>query len=502
MGAADNAGDDAPEQFRIRQGKRDGLLAQGKDPYPVSVPRTHSLGEIRVSYQDLPPDATTGDIVGVAGRVVFARNSGKLCFATLQEGDGTQLQAMISLAGVGAEALDAWKAEVDLGDIVFIRGEVISSRRGELSVQAESWLMASKALRPLPVAHKEMSEESRVRQRYVDLIVRPQARTIARQRIAVVRALRNALERRDFLEVETPMLQTLAGGAAARPFVTHSNALDADLYLRIAPELFLKRCVVGGLERVFELNRVFRNEGADSTHSPEFAMLETYQAWGTYDDSAIVTRELIQEVADEAIGTREVQLPDGSIYDLDGEWPSLEMYPSLSAALGEEITPETSREYLLAIAERLGVEIPADRGFGHGKLVEELWEHTVGNQLWTPTFVKDFPVETTPLTRQHRSVDGVTEKWDLYVRGIELATGYSELIDPIIQRERFADQARAAAAGDDEAMALDEDFLAAMEYAMPPTTGTGMGVDRLLMVLTGLSIRETVLFPIVRRHGN
>lgn len=502
MGAADNASDDAPEQFRIRQGKREALLAQGKDAYPVAVPRTHSLAEIRSSYPDLPADTTTGDIVGVAGRVVFARNSGKLCFATLQEGDGTQLQAMISLAGVGDEALDAWKSEVDLGDIVFVRGEVISSRRGELSVQADSWQMASKALRPLPVAHKEMSEESRVRQRYVDLIVRPQARTVARQRIAVVRALRNALERRDFLEVETPMLQTLAGGAAARPFVTHSNALDADLYLRIAPELFLKRCVVGGLERVFELNRVFRNEGADSTHSPEFAMLETYQAWGTYDDSAIVTRELIQEVADEAIGTREVQLPDGSIYDLDGEWPSLEMYPSLSAALGEEITPETSREYLLAIAGRLGVEIPADRGFGHGKLVEELWEHTVGNQLWSPTFVKDFPVETTPLTRQHRSVDGVTEKWDLYVRGIELATGYSELIDPIIQRERFADQARAAAAGDDEAMALDEDFLAAMEYAMPPTTGTGMGVDRLLMVLTGLSIRETVLFPIVRRHGN
>jgi len=502
VGAADNAADDAPEQFRIRQGKREGLLAEGKDPYPVEVPRTHSLAEIRAAYPDLPADVTTGDIVGVTGRVVFARNSGKLCFATLQEGDGTQLQAMISLAGVGQAALDAWKAEVDLGDIVFVHGEVISSRRGELSVQADSWLMASKALRPLPVAHREMSEESRVRQRYVDLIVRPQARTVARQRIAVVRGVRNALERRGFLEVETPMLQTLAGGAAARPFVTHSNALDADLYLRIAPELFLKRCVVGGLERVFELNRVFRNEGADSTHSPEFAMLETYQAWGTYDDSAIVTRELIQEVADEAIGTREVLLPDGTTYDLDGEWPSIEMYPSLSEALGEEITPDTSREYLMEIADRLEVEIPADRGYGHGKLVEELWEHAVGNKLWAPTFVKDFPVETTPLTRQHRSIDGVTEKWDLYVRGIELATGYSELIDPIVQRERFADQARAAAAGDDEAMALDEDFLAAMEYAMPPTTGTGMGIDRLLMVLTGLSIRETVLFPIVRRHGN
>ncbi|MCB0931958.1 MAG: lysine--tRNA ligase [Mycobacterium sp.] len=493
---------DLPEQFRIRQGKRERLLAEGREAYPVAVARTHSLAEIRTAYPNLPADTTTGEIVGVTGRVVFARNAGKLCFATLQEGDGSQLQAMISLAGVGAEALEEWKADVDLGDIVFVRGEVISSRRGELSVLADSWQMAAKALRPLPVAHKEMSEEARVRQRYVDLIVRPQARLVARQRIAVVRAVRNALERRGFLEVETPMLQTLAGGAAARPFVTHSNALDSDLYLRIAPELFLKRCVVGGLERVFELNRVFRNEGADSTHSPEFAMLETYQAWGTYDDSALMIRELIQEVADEAIGTRQVELPDGTIYDLDGEWPSIQMYPSLSAAIGDDITPETPVDYLFAIADRLGAEIPRDRGYGHGKLVEELWEHTVGNTLWAPTFVRDFPVETAPLTRQHRSIPGVTEKWDLYVRGIELSTGYSELVDPIIQRERFAAQALAAAAGDDEAMALDEDFLAAMEYAMPPTTGTGMGIDRLLMVLTGLSIRETVLFPIVRRHVN
>ena len=496
------AEDDLPEQFRIRQAKRQRLLDEGRQAYPVAVPRTHSLAQIRVAYPDLAADTATGDHVGVTGRVVFARNSGKLCFATLQEGDGTQLQAMISLAGVGEEALEAWKSEVDLGDIVFVAGEVISSRRGELSVLADSWQMAAKALRPLPVAHKEMSEESRVRQRYVDLIIRPQARAVARQRIAVVRAVRNGLERRGFLEVETPMLQTLPGGAAARPFVTRSNALDADLYLRIAPELFLKRCVVGGMEKVFELNRNFRNEGADSTHSPEFAMLETYQAWGTYDDSAIMTRELIQEVADEAIGSRQVTMPDGSVYDLDGEWASIQMYPSLSEALGEEITPQTTVEYLLGIAGRLGVEIPPDRGYGHGKLIEELWEHTVGASLWEPTFVRDFPVETTPLTREHRSLAGVTEKWDLYVRGVELSTGYSELVDPVIQRERFEAQARAAAAGDDEAMALDEDFLAAMEYGMPPTTGTGMGVDRLLMALTGLSIRETVLFPIVRRHGN
>ena len=494
--------DAIPEQFRIRQDKRERLLAEGHEPYPAEVARTHTLAELRAAYPDLPTDSATGEQVGVAGRVIFARNSGKLCFATLQEGDGTQLQAMISLDRVGQEALDAWKTEVDLGDIVFVHGEVISSRRGELSVLADSWQMASKALRPLPVAHKEMSEEARVRQRYVDLIVRPEARTIARQRVAVVRAVRSALERRGFLEVETPMLQTLAGGAAARPFVTHSNSLDADLYLRIAPELFLKRCVVGGFDRVFELNRVFRNEGADSTHSPEFAMLETYQAYGTYDDSAVITRELIQEVADEAIGTRQVSLPDGSVYDLDGEWDCIQMYPSLSEALGEEIMPETSVERLWQIADALEVEIPRDRGFGHGKLVEELWEYKVGETLWAPTFVRDFPVETTPLTREHRSIPGVTEKWDLYVRHIELATGYSELIDPVVQRERFEAQARAAAAGDDEAMALDEDFLAALEYAMPPTTGTGMGIDRLLMALTGLSIRETVLFPIVRRHGN
>jgi lysyl-tRNA synthetase class 2 len=494
--------EDLPEQFRIRRDKRARLLAEGHDPYPVAIARTHTLAEVRAAYPDLPIDTATDDIVGVAGRVVFARNTGKLCFATLQDGDGTQLQAMVSLDKVGQASLDEWKVDVDLGDIVYVHGTVISSRRGELSVLADSWQMAAKSLRPLPVAHKEMSEEAQVRQRYVDLIVRPQARAVARQRIAVIRAIRNSLERRGFLEVETPMLQTLAGGAAARPFVTHSNALDIDLYLRIAPELFLKRCIVGGFDKVYELNRVFRNEGTDSTHSPEFSMLETYQTYGTYDDSAIVTREIIQEVADDAIETRQLPMPDGSVYNIDGEWATLQMYSSLSDALGEEITPETSVERLRAIATQLDVEILDNRGFGHGKLVEELWEHTVGNKLTAPTFVRDFPVETTPLTRQHRSIPGVTEKWDLYLRGMELATGYSELTDPVVQRERFADQARAAAAGDDEAMKLDEDFLAAMEFGMPPCTGTGMGVDRLLMCLTGLSIRETVLFPIVRPHSN
>jgi len=490
---------DLPEQLRIRQDKRTRMLAEGHDPYPVSVPRTHSLAQVRAQHSDLAPDTATGDLVGVAGRVIFIRNTGKLCFATLQEGDGSQLQAMLSLAGIGEQALAAWKADVDLGDYVYVHGEVITSRRGELSVMADEWLMAAKSLRPLPTAHKELSEETRVRQRYIDLIVRPQARDMVRTRSAVMRELRRSLESRGFLEVETPMLQTLHGGAAARPFVTHSNALDLDLYLRIAPELFLKRCVVGGIEKVFEINRNFRNEGVDSTHSPEFAMLETYEAYGTYDDSAVMTRQLVQEVADAAFGTRSMTLADGSQYDVDGEWATLQMYPSLSDALGEEVTPATTVAQLRHFAAARGLEV--DAAHGHGKLVEELWEHLVGDHLSAPTFVRDFPVETSPLTRQHRSIDGVAEKWDLYVRGFELATGYSELVDPVVQRKRFVEQARLGAAGDVEAMRLDEDFLAAMEHAMPPTTGTGMGVDRLLMALTGLGIRETILFPLVRPLG-
>ncbi|WP_285187305.1 lysine--tRNA ligase [Rhodococcus sp. MEB041] len=490
--------DDTPEQVRIRREKRARLLESGREAYPVSVARTHSLAEVRAAHPALEPDTHTGEQVGVAGRVIFLRNTGKLCFATLQDGDGTQLQAMISLAGVGEDALALWKSDVDLGDMIFVHGEVISSRRGELSVMADEWQMASKSLRPLPVAHKEMNEESRVRQRYVDLIVRPEARENARRRVAALRALRDGLERRGFLEIETPMLQTLHGGAAARPFTTHSNALDIDLFLRIAPELFLKRAVVGGIDRVFEINRNFRNEGIDSTHSPEFAMLETYEAYGTYDDSAVMTRELVQEVVQAVYGSLQVTLADGSAYDFAGEWTTIEMYPSLSAAVGIEVTPETSPGDLRALADRVGLAVPTDKGWGHGKLVEELWEHSCGDQLHTPTFVRNFPVETSPLVRAHRSIPGVVEKWDLYVRGFELATGYSELVDPVVQRERFVDQARLASVGDDEAMVLDEDFLTAMEYAMPPTTGTGMGIDRLLMALTGLGIRETILFPLVR----
>lgn len=519
---------DVPEQLRIRREKRARMLDSGVEPYPVEVDRTISIEELRNKYFVNKPvadgDAVNGeeapqapegarvlevgeettDEVAIAGRVIFVRNTGKLCFATLQEGNGTQVQAMLSLAEVGEDALAAWKQDVDLGDFVSVRGRVIASKRGELSVMAKAWHMAAKSLRPLPVAHKDMSEDTRIRHRYTDLIMREQARTNAMTRIKVMRALRNYLESQGFVEVETPMLQTLHGGAAARPFETHSNALDIDLYLRIAPELYLKRCVVGGIDRVFEVNRNFRNEGVDSSHSPEFAMLETYQAWGTYDDGAETIKNLIQQVALDVFGSTTVTLADGTEYDLGGEWKTIEMYPSLNEALARkfpgqpEVTIDSTVEELKDIAKVIGLEVPAKGGWGHGKLVEEIWEHLCEDQLYGPIFVRDFPVETSPLTRQHRSKPGVTEKWDLYVRGFELATGYSELVDPVIQRERFEDQARLAAGGDDEAMVLDEDFLAAMEQGMPPTAGCGMGIDRLLMALTGLGIRETVLFPMVK----
>ncbi|WP_433871038.1 lysine--tRNA ligase [Saccharopolyspora sp. CA-218241] len=491
-----DSADDLPEQLRVRREKRARLLAGGVDPYPVALPITHELAQVRAAHPDLAPDTATGEHVGVAGRVMFLRNTGKLCFATLRSGNGTELQAMISKNQVGDEALAAWKTDVDLGDHVFVHGEVITSRRGELSVMADEWRLAAKSLRPLPVMHKELGEESRVRQRYVDLIVREQAAETVRTRAAVQRSLRSSFERRGFVEVETPMLQTLQGGAAARPFVTHSNAFDIDLFLRIAPELYLKRCVVGGIEKVFEINRNFRNEGSDSSHSPEFAMLEFYQAYADYNDMAVLTRELIQEAAEKVAGSQVVTWFDGTRYDLSGEWASVSMYDSLSEALESEITPETPATTLREHAESRGLQ--TDPALGHGKLVEELWEQLVGDHLSAPTFVRDFPLETSPLTRQHRSRPGMAEKWDLYVRGFELATGYSELVDPVVERERLEEQAALAAAGDAEAMPVDEDFLRALEYGMPPSGGVGMGIDRLLMALTGLGIRETILFPLVR----
>jgi lysyl-tRNA synthetase class 2 len=488
--------DDLPEQMRVRREKRERLLAEGREPYPVSFRRSHTLAALRAAHGDLPPDTATGEQVSVAGRVIFVRNTGKLSFATLREGDGTEMQLMLSQANVGAQALDDWKRTVDIGDHVGATGEVVTSRRGELSVMAGSWTLTAKALRPLPVAHKPMSEETRVRQRYVDLIVRPQARDTVRTRATVMRSIRESLHRRGFTEVETPMLQTQHGGAAARPFVTRSNAMDTDLYLRIAPELFLKRCVVGGIENVFEVNRNFRNEGSDSSHSPEFAMLEVYQAYGDYDTMATLTRELVQEAAVAVFGSTTVRHADGTELDLGGAWRDITLYGSLSEALGEAVSPETPMTTLVAYAQKHDVEVAPV--WGPGKLAEELFEALVVPGLTGPTFVRDYPEDNAPLTRAHRSVPGLAEKWDLYLGGFELATAYSELVDPVVQRQRLVAQSLKAAGGDPEAMRVDEDFLRAMEYGMPPSGGMGMGIDRLLMALTGLGIRETILFPLTR----
>ena len=488
--------DDLPEQLRIRREKRAGLIERGIEPYPVSVARTKSLKDIREKYTSLDIDVATGDIESLAGRIIFKRDTGKLCFATLREGDGTELQAMFSLDKVGEEQLDSWKSDIDLGDIVSVTGEIISSKRGELSVLANSWSLAAKSLRPLPNVHKPMSEETRVRMRYVDLIVRPEARAYARLRPTVLRSLRETFHNQDFIEVETPMLQVMHGGAAARPFKSFSNAYDMDLYLRIAPELFLKRCVVGGIERVFEINRNFRNEGADSSHSPEFAMIESYQAYGDWRSIADLTRTLIQNAAMAISGSHVVTHHDGRQANLGGQWKEISLYEAISQGVGENVTALTPIEELKKHATKLGIKI--DPKWVTGKLAEEIFEHVAREQLIEPTFVMGFPVDTSPLVRAHRELPGVAEKWDLYVDGFELATGYSELVDPVVQRERLVEQAQLGAKGDLEAMQVDEDFLRAMEFAMPPTGGMGMGLDRLLMALTGLGIRETILFPLVK----
>jgi len=488
--------EDLPEQLRIRREKRASLIERGIEPYPVSVPRTKTLAEIRAQYADIATDSATGDVHSVSGRIIFKRDTGKLCFATLREGDGTELQAMISLDKVGEEQLESWKGDVDLGDFVSVTGEIISSKRGELSVLANSWAMASKSLRPLPNEHKPMSEETRVRMRYVDLIVRPEARDYARLRPTVMRSLRETFHNEEFVEVETPMLQVMHGGAAARPFISHSNAYDMELFLRIAPELFLKRCVVGGIERVFEINRNFRNEGADSSHSPEFAMIESYQAYGDWRSIADLTRKLVQNAAMAISGSHVVTHHDGRTADLGGSWKEISLYDAISDGVGEKVTALTPMDDLKRIATKLGIKI--DPKWIAGKLAEEIFEHVAKDQLIAPTFVMGFPVDTSPLVRAHREIPGVAEKWDLYVDGFELATGYSELIDPVVQRDRLVEQSKLGAKGDLEAMQVDEDFLRAMEFAMPPTGGMGMGVDRLLMALTGLGIRETILFPLVK----
>ncbi|MDP3711635.1 MAG: lysine--tRNA ligase [Mycobacteriales bacterium] len=490
-----NEPEDVPEQVRVRREKYDRLLAGGTPPYALGYPRTATLQEVRDRFDHLETDQASGETVSVAGRVVLSRTGGKLCFATLQEGEAV-LQVMVSLDRVGEERLAAWKSDVDLGDHVGITGEVISSKRGELSVLADSWAMTAKALRPLPDKHHGLTDpEARVRQRYVDLVVNASSRQVVRDRAAIVQAVRSNLERDGFIAVETPNLQLVHGGAAARPFHTHLNALDLDVTLRIALELYLKRLIVGGLDRVYEIGKNFRNEGIDSTHFPEFTMLEFYESYGDYDTVAARTRDMVLEAA-RAVGRTTVPDGQGGEIDLEQPWRSAGIYELVSEAVGEPVDPDTDLDRLTAYAEKH--EVALQPGWEAGEVVLELYEKLVEHTLLAPIFVRDYPVAARPLARDHRDDPRLAEAWDLVVAGTELATGYTELVDPVEQRRRLVEQSLKAAGGDPEAMQLDEDFLRALEHGMPPTGGQGMGIDRLVMLLTGLPIRETILFPLVR----
>ncbi|MET8830657.1 bifunctional lysylphosphatidylglycerol synthetase/lysine--tRNA ligase LysX [Streptomyces sp. NPDC004610] len=473
-----------PEQTRLRRRTLERLRAEGTDPYPVGVPpRTHALTALPAHGE-----AT------VAGRILCVRDFGGILFVTLRDGSGDG-QLALTRDGSGP-ALTAFRTDTDPGDQITATGHAGHSDHGEPTLFVTSWQLTAKCLRPLPDKRRGLTDpETRVRMRALDLAVSPGARAVVRARSTAVQALRQGLLDRGFLEVETPILQRTHGGANARPFTTHINAYDLDLPLRIAPELYLKRLCVGGLEKVFELGRVFRNEGVSPRHNPEFTLLEAYQAYADYDVMLDLTRHLVQSAATAAFG-RPVVHRDGEEHDISGPWPVRTVHGALSDALGEEITPDTALPALRRLCDR--AHIPYTPDAGRGDIVLEMYERLVEAPTRLPTFYKDFPTDVSPLTRQHRTDPRLAERWDLVAFGTELATAYSELTDPLEQRRRLTAQSLRAAGGDPEAMELDEDFLTALEYAMPPTGGLGIGVDRLIMLLTGLPIRETLLFPFVR----
>ncbi|MEU0434729.1 bifunctional lysylphosphatidylglycerol synthetase/lysine--tRNA ligase LysX [Streptomyces sp. NPDC006290] len=475
-----------PDQVRVRHRKLDRLRADGTDPYPVGIPpRTHVLADVR-----------GGEDVTVAGRVMLVRDFGGILFAVLRDWSG-DLQIALTRKESGP-ALDRFRHVVDIGDHISADGLAGASDTGESTVFVASWQLTAKCLHPLPDKRKGLADpEAKVRRRYLDLVSSTGARDVVRARSTAVQALRQGLLDRGYLEVETPMLQQIHGGANARPFTTHINAYDLNLYLRIAPELYLKRLCVGGMEKVFEMGRTFRNEGVSYKHNPEFTMLEAYQAFADYDVMLDLARELIQGAATAAFGSP-IARKDGTEYDISGDWPVKTVYGAVSEALGDEIDADTSLEALLRLCDRAGVPYTADDG--RGDVVLEMYERLVEEKTRLPTFYKDFPTDVSPLTRQHRTDPRLAERWDLVAFGTELGTAYSELTDPVEQRRRLTEQSLLAAGGDPEAMELDEDFLDALEYAMPPTGGLGIGVDRLVMFLTGLTIRETLPFPLVRRR--
>ncbi len=484
----------AAEKAR-RQGQVDAIRAAGGEPYPYRFDRTHSVAAVRAEWPELEPGTETDARVAVAGRIVLRRDTGKLVFATIAE-RGAEIQLFVSKAVIGDEGFAAVK-ELDRGDWVGVDGTVMTTRAGELSVKVEHLTLLAKSLRPLPEKFHGLSDpDTRFRQRYVDLVVNAEARRAFDVRHEVIASFRRTFRERGFTEVETPVLHVEAGGAHARPFVAHYNALDMPLYLRIALELHLKRLIVGGMDRVFEIGRVFRNEGLSPRHNTEFTMMESYEAYADVTDVMALTEALVVQAARDALGTTVVEIR-GERVDLAVPWPKRRMVDLVSEAIGREVHPSQPVADLRALAAEHGVRW--EEAWGGGKLVEELFEATVEAGIVAPVFVTGHPVEISPLARVDRTDPWLTERFELFCDSRELANGYSELNDPVEQRLRFEAEQTARDAGDDEAGSVDEDYLRALEYGMPPTGGLGVGIDRLVMMLAGVeTIRDVILFPALR----
>jgi lysyl-tRNA synthetase, class II len=481
-----------------RLAKLDALRAGGIDPYPVRFDRDHTVATLRAEFGDLGPGEETDAHVTVAGRLLLIRRQGKLIFATMRDGTGS-IQLFVSRAVIGDDAFDTFD-ELDLGDWIGVEGVVMTTRKGELSIKIASCRLLAKALRPLPDKWHGLADvDTRFRQRYVDLIANDDARRVFEIRFATIAAVRRFLSERGFIEVETPVLHAIAGGAAARPFLTHHHSLDMDLSLRIALELHLKRLIVGGMEKVFEIGRVFRNEGLSTRHNPEFTMLELYEAFADYRDMMTLTEELVADVASAAIGTTTVVVDDVTV-DLAPPWPRRTLLELVREHAGVDVHPTMAVEKLQKVCDDL--DLTYDPGWGAGKLVLELYEKTVEPRLVGPVFVTDYPREVSPLARSHRDDPALVERFEPVVLGRELGNAFSELNDPVDQRARFEAQAALAAAGDLEANEIDDDYVRALEYGMPPCGGLGIGIDRLVMLLAGVSsIREVILFPHLRTEA-
>ena len=489
--------DSASDLLVARRRKLEALRARGEGAYPNDFTPDRTIGELRARFGDMDAERLQqqAEIVRVAGRIVGVRDFGKAAFFDLQDRAG-RVQVHVKREQLGDDGFERYR-QADVGDIVAVEGKPFRTHKGEFTVSAQSFRILSKALRPLPEKwHGLVDTEIRYRQRYLDLIANPEVAQVFRKRAAILQKVREFFVARDFIEVETPMMQLLAGGAAARPFVTHHNALDLDLYLRIAPELYLKRLVVGGFERVFELSRVFRNEGTSTKHNPEFTLLEFYMAYADYRRLMDLTEELFCEVAREVVGGLALRWNEHDI-DLTPPWQRMTLHDAVRRFAGASDADLASDAAIRSFAERRDVALHPS--WGGGKVVLELFEKFAEEKLVSPTFVTGYPVEVSPLARRSVEDPELTDRFELYIGGREMANAFSELNDPDDQRSRFEVQARARAAGDEEAQAMDEDFLLALEHAMPPTAGEGVGVDRLVMMLTNQpSIRDVILFPLLR----